>query len=49
MAARLNRPGFLAALGKRVGNKNIMNSQSMFKINFLPQHKQIEAKKLTSS
>ena len=49
MAARLNRPGFLAALGKRIGNKNIMNSQSMFKINFLQQHKQIEAKKLTSS
>ena len=41
---RLNRPRFVAALGQRIENKNIMNRrQSMFKIKtLLPQIKQVE-------
>ena len=43
---RLNRQTFVAALGQRIGNKNIMNRrQSMFKIKtLLPQIKQVEFK-----
>ena len=45
---RLNRPMFVAVPGQKIGNKNIMNRrQSMFKIKtLLPQHKQIEVKKI---
>ena len=44
---RLNWPVFVAALGQKIGNKNIMNiRQSMFKIKtLLPQFKQAEVKK----
>ena len=44
---RLNRPTFVAALGQRIGNKNIMNRRrSMFKIKtLLPKIKEVEVKK----
>ena len=44
---RLNRPTFVAALGQRIGNKNIMNRKhSMFKIKtHLSRTVQVEVKK----
>ena len=44
---RLNRPTFVDAPGRRIGNKNIINRrQSIFKIKtILPQIKQVEVKK----
>ena len=44
---RLNWPAFVAALGQKIGNKNVMNiRQSVFKIKtLLPQFKQVEVKK----
>ena len=47
---RSKKPTFVAALGQRIGNKNIMNRrQSMFKMKtLLPQIKQVEVKKKTA-
>ena len=44
---RLNRPTFVDAQSRRIGNKNIINRrQSIFKIKtILPQIKQVEVKK----
>ena len=44
---RLNRLTFLAVLGQRIGNKNIISRrQPMFKMKALPQIKQVEVKKI---